>query len=314
MYCFHPINVREWKQTDKVVSTDRFGINKYKSVKTSNYHLVPCGKCVACLSRKRNEWTYRLTMEKDHSDYTYFGTLTYDNDKIPVRLKDNVPYFVFNKSDVQKYMKRVRYFISQINKNVTCSYYLVSEYGKISHRPHYHYLMYIHGDPGLQHKKQIDMILRDTWQNGFITIKAANSANIHYVTKYVVKDLDQSFSDCIDDVFVLASKRPYIGSYHEKILQKQIDYSALDPKVFINGFAAAMPRIYREKVGASGMIVPMSDEDPRLSKDMENRLLKEYSKTHSYFSKLDFIKFCTSKLNNMEYVAKKRQLQRTEKL
>lgn len=314
MYCLHPISVRQWRQVVDHVQEGDSDLATHKSYRTNSLQLVPCGKCVACLARKRNEWTYRLTKESEKSDYTYFGTLTYDNDNIPVRVKNGIPYLVFRKSDVQKYLKRVRYFISEISSDIWCSYYLVSEYGGHGHRPHYHFLWFVHGDRYLQHKKQIDMILRDCWQLGFVTFKPANQANIHYVTKYCVKDLEQIPEDCIDPVFILASKRPYIGSIYEPILQSQVDQSSLEPKVFNNGFPAAMPRIYRQKLGAAGLSVQMSDIDPRLTREQELNFVSCFMRNRTDFSLTEFHEYVNRRLYAMEKNAERRQLQRNEKL
>lgn len=314
MYCLHPISVREWKHVldhDQLSDSD---LKTYKSVRTNSYRLVPCGKCVACLSRRRNDWTYRLTKEKEYSDYTYFGTLTYDQKNIPIRVQNDIPYFVFDKKHIQKYLKRVRYFINEIDKNIKCSYYLTSEYGSISHRPHYHFLFFIKNDSYLKHKKQIDMILRECWQLGFVTMKAANSANIHYVTKYCVKDLENLPSDCIDPVFILASKRPYIGSSIERTLDKQTDLSGFEPKVFNNGFPGAMPRIYRDKIGVPGLSVKMSDLDPRITISQELAYLTDYKKNHSVFDINDFHCYINRRLYAIEKNAERRQLKRNEKL
>lgn len=304
MYCFHPILVRQWYE-------DKKGIKK----QSKSYHQVPCGKCVACLARKRNEWTYRLSMEQQMSDYTFFATLTYDDKNCPVKIKDGKPYLVFSVSDVQKYMKRVRYFIDQIDKNIVTSYYLTSEYGGIGHRPHYHFLFYVKGDNYLRHKKQIDMILRNTWEKGFVTFKPANDANIHYVTKYCVKDLETMPSDCIDPVFILVSKRPYLGSSFEPTLEKQINFSpGYEAKVFIHGMPNAMPRIYRQKLGAAACRAKPSIYCDFLTGDTEQKYYSEWRRSHSYFSVPEFINFCWAKVKRVEKDATRRQLKRNEKL
>lgn len=313
MYCLHPIEVRKYRKILDHVQEDESDLTKYKSVKTNSYQLVPCGKCVACLSRKRNEWTYRLTKEKEYSDYTYFATLTYDQQNIPIKIQDGIPYFVFNKKHVQDYMKRIRYFISKVSDQIQIGYYLVSEYGGIGHRPHYHMILYVKNDGFLQHKKQIDMILRNTWPYGFVTFKAATPANIHYVTKYCVKNLETFPEDCIDPVFILVSKRPYIGASHEMDLQQQVDLS-FEAKVFNNGFPGAMPRIYRQKTGVSGLSVRMSDLDPRLTVSQELQYITDYRKSHSSFSVNDFHDYVQKRLFAIEKAAERRQLQRNEKL
>ena len=52
-----------------------------------NGRLVPCQKCPVCLSKSRNDWSFRLRQEvgRDRS-HCYFVTLTYDNDHLPIRL------------------------------------------------------------------------------------------------------------------------------------------------------------------------------------------------------------------------------------
>lgn len=51
--------------------------------------LVPDQTCPVCLAKKRNDWSFRLRQEVDHSDgNAYFVTLTYDPENLPVqRLK-----------------------------------------------------------------------------------------------------------------------------------------------------------------------------------------------------------------------------------
>lgn len=52
--------------------------------------LVPCGKCYACLNRKRSSLSLKLHLEENSSKYCYFLTLTYDNDHLPLfRLIDS---------------------------------------------------------------------------------------------------------------------------------------------------------------------------------------------------------------------------------
>ena len=46
--------------------------------------LVPCGKCPACLNKKRTALGLKLHLEELHSKFAYFITLTYDNDYLPL--------------------------------------------------------------------------------------------------------------------------------------------------------------------------------------------------------------------------------------
>ena len=40
---------------------------------------VPCGKCLECLQEKKQEWCFRLDIEKRYSDASFFVTLTYED-------------------------------------------------------------------------------------------------------------------------------------------------------------------------------------------------------------------------------------------
>lgn len=302
MYCLHPINVRMWS-----------GEEGHK-VRTNSYHYVPCGKCVACLARRRDEWKYRLSRERDMSDYSFFLSNTYDNQHIPIRIQDGTPFFVFDKTHAQKYIKRVRYFLGQLDKSLKMTYLCVSEYGGIGHRPHLHFLVFFKGDPYHRYMKQVREILHGTWEHGFLCIEYPEDGRIHYITKYCVKNLDQMPEDCIDPVFILASKRPYLGAPYEHILEKQLDGSLL-PTVFYRGHQQAMPRIYRNKLGAAG--IPgseMSDHDPRLYKKLESSFRAAFMRNRSTFDQEAFVRYCNSRLDNIEKLAIKRQLQRNEKL
>ena len=298
MRCFHPISVREW-QGDEVKR------------KTNSYHLVPCGKCVACLSRKRNDWTYRLQREQAGSSYSFFLTLTYDEQNIPIRIVDNKPYFVFDKKHVQDYLKRVRYYISELNEDIVCRYYCVSEYGKKTQRPHYHMQFFVRNDNLLAYYKQVTKVLEANWKYGYFQRKPTNQANIHYVTKYCIKSLDELDPLCIDKTFILCSKRPYLGEYAEQTLEKQhYEY----PVVFVNGTRQAMPRIYRKKLGFGGVNIPESVEDPRLSVTGYSEMLSAYKATHDKFNIYEFRTWVDSRFLKMETDSKRRQLTRNEKL
>lgn len=299
MRCLHPIEVREW-EGDEVKR------------KTNSYRLVPCGKCVACLTRKRNDWTYRLQRERSGSSYSFFLTLTYNDDTIPLRIVNDKPYFVFDKKHVQDYLKRVRYFVSKLDKDVICRYYCVSEYGKRTQRPHYHMQFFVKNDDNCKYYKSVRKILEENWSYGYFQAKTTDDANIHYVTKYCIKSLDEVDERCIDEPFILCSKRPYLGDCAESTLEKQ---PFQFPVVFSNGMRQAMPRIYRNKLGFAGCNVPESDYDPRLSAATFDEMFRTWKATALPGSTFkDFQLFVNCRLESYESDARRRQLTRQEKL
>lgn len=306
MYCLHPINVRKYSE-----ELDKFGKHK----KTNEYHFVPCGKCVACLSRKRNELSFRLKREQDFSCYSLYVTLTYDQKFIPIKVVDNKPFFVFNKKHVQDYLKRTRYYLNSLNQDLKFSYYCVSEYGGKFHRPHYHLQIFVKNDKYGKYRRTVTKVLEQQWKFGFTVIKETNDANIHYVTKYCVKSLEQTPADCIDPVFMLCSKRPYLGSGAEEIIDRQFnDFEGTNfnkPVVFNNGYRTNMPRIYRNKLGIQGLAAEMS-VDPRLTQKQYDEMQKEFFKTNQ--SQEKFVEFVNQKFKLIERNARLRQLNRSETL
>lgn len=301
MFCLHPILTKKYSEKLN---------DRGKKTKTNEYHQVPCGRCVSCLARRRAEWTYRLTAEQRCASYAYFVTLTYDDVNVPLKIFDGKPYFVFDKSHVQKYIKRVRYFCDQFD--IKTKYFLVSEYGGHTHRPHYHAIFFAYDEKN----DKFDIfrqILHDTWQHGFVTIKPANAANIHYVTKYCVKSLQDEFEDCKDHVFMLCSKDSYLGKGYEEILDYQNDGHIKDPVVFLNGYKQVMPRIYREKLGY-GSIPQSRSPHPRLNMDNYNKFRTEYLKKMRKFDETAFHVWIDKRLMHYEDRAKRNQLNRLEKL
>lgn len=101
------------------------------------YITVPCGKCSECLKAKTNSWYTRLHEEYLNSYRTYMITLTYDDEHVPHNMfGDNVVC----KRDIQLFFKRLR---KNVNGCIKFKYFLCSEYGPKTARPHYHCLLFI---------------------------------------------------------------------------------------------------------------------------------------------------------------------------
>lgn len=301
MYCLHPIFVKKYSE-----ALNANGKHKL----TNELRQVPCGKCVSCLARRRAEWTFRLTAEQHCANYSYFVTLTYDDANVPVRVRDGKPYFVFRKEDVQKYIKRVRYFAQKFD--IKLKYFCVSEFGGHTHRPHYHAIFFSY-DAGNNKYNILRDILQNEWNLGFVTIKPANAANIHYVTKYCVKSLQESFEDCIDNTFTLCSTGSYLGKGFEDVLDIQNEDHIKDPVVFLNGYRQVMPRIYRNKLGY-GTIPQKPSPHPRLNMISYMQFMNEYLSKFTKFDEITFHQWIDKRLAYYEKRAIRNQLNRLEKL
>lgn len=242
MECFHPINVP-------------FIVN---GVRTKSYHQVPCGTCYACRERIQNAWIFRLSQEERKAKRSYFVTLTYSDEFPPIKqipLDGGESTFVLTvkKTDVQKYLKRLRKRLPV----GSLRYYLVSEYGHQTHRPHYHAIFFYNGPDDIADKFQLD------WPFGFIQVGTVTEASIAYTTKYLLKDCEvpQGANPC----FSLSSRRPAIGlcylndeiqDFHggRAIDQKDGTVSFTDGVPYIlhrNGRKMAIPRYFRDKLGVA---------------------------------------------------------------
>lgn len=169
----------------------------------------PCGKCVECIQKYQNDWTFRLEQEFREWKYAYFITMTYDNNHIPYvtletpvesrvvydddgftdyveetehpeyldnirnyfvnmpenrhlrRLREHldehsayvcpdnievgIPIPCVSKQDVQNWLKRVReqYAYDHDGERLKFKYFICSEYGPSTFRPHYHAVIFV---------------------------------------------------------------------------------------------------------------------------------------------------------------------------
>lgn len=135
--------------------------------------VVPCGKCPICLANQRAEWVFRLQQEFFDSSFAIFVTLTYNDENLPADLS-------VNKRDVQLFHKRLRKHFPPSDLR----FYLVSEYGDHTYRPHYHGLYFF---KSVYDKRFIYDTFTNSWNNGFCSFGDVEEGSIVYCTKYCLK-------------------------------------------------------------------------------------------------------------------------------
>lgn len=156
---------------------------------------VPCGKCEACRNDDSLSWRIRLKEHFFSSVNAFFVTLTYTDDKLPFKqlTLDNgrvTWHESVDKKDCQKFFKRLRKrFEDNFKKQEeSFSYFLVSEYGPTTFRPHYHAILFnlpeLSNIPEVQDFKITEEIYK-LWGNGFVKVDRCNEARIAYCTKYM---------------------------------------------------------------------------------------------------------------------------------
>lgn len=192
----------------------------------------PCGHCVNCMARSRQEWVFRLRMEYKECNFGLFVTLTYDDEKLPL---DGV-----SKRDIQLFLKRLR---KNFNSKVL-RYFIVSEYGDHTHRAHYHGLLFFKCD----RTNDIYDTIEKSWQNGFVQFGEIEEGSIVYCTKYCLKKNDVP-RGCNPNFRLLSKMNGGIGIGHALELSDYYTARLDQPQgVTSRDQSAPMPRYYRTKL------------------------------------------------------------------
>lgn len=188
----------------------------------SERKLVPCGKCIPCLSNKRNDWIIRLRQEHKASQGASFITLTYDWKNYP---KDGK----LCKLDLQLFMKRLRK-----KSGSRLRYFAVGEYGSKNGRPHYHLLLFNVTD--INHRK-----LNEAWGKGIVHVGQVTEASIAYCTKYVIQPKHA-------DQFTLMSRGYGIGLNY--LTDAMVGWHREDDRNYLveYGVKRRLPRYYKDKI------------------------------------------------------------------
>jgi len=140
-----------------------------------------------------------------------------------------------NKTECQLFFKRMRKFIK-------FRYYLVSEYGPQTYRPHYHALLFM---PDVSFNRLSEIITK-SWTNGFHTLSNIHPARIHYCTNYVISR--QMFPEGTTKNFCLMSRNPGIGYYY---LDKYAQWHTDNGRYYVTspgGERTLLPRYYADKI------------------------------------------------------------------
>lgn len=222
--------------------TIEVGGKEYKQVP------VPCGKCEACLARRARDWMIRLREEMKDSSYACFVTLTYDDEHLPredrkvydwmidqeVIFKD-VP--VHRVRDCQLFLKRLR----KDNPDVKIRYFLVSEFGPKTLRPHYHVIIF-----NLSRERCNKAYISSKWKNGFVEVSKVTEGRIAYVTKYCFGSTTLPY--WLPKNFTKMSLKPAIGYKWYECYKKQLEIlNEEDAYYFANSYHLPCPAYYVRK-------------------------------------------------------------------
>jgi len=201
----------------------------------------PCGKCGGCLAKRASDWSVRLLHEKILHERSSFITLTYADDEV----------VDVDKVTCQNFLKRLRKSLAPSR----IRFYLASEYGDQSHRPHYHAIIFGH-DFTLDHGAKVvrsglytSPLLEAAWGLGHVSAGEVSGASIRYVCNYIlgkedvpsVVSLETGDSRPLAPTFALMSRNPGIGA---RWIDAHSGETYRDDDVVCGSFRRRPPRYY----------------------------------------------------------------------
>lgn len=184
------------------------------------FQVCTCGKCTLCRYRKTQQWMCRAFAENCTSETPpLFLTLTYNDWCYPAcgLLKEHC----------QLFMKRLRKRLSDYGYDCNLRFYLAAEYGKNTHRGHYHLLLW--NFPYMDYREMVDF-LQDAWSVVIDRVEYDYIANhdIVYIEKSRKWNLGKR---CYEDVDIYRKRLGFVyllyvkdgaASYVMKYLRKEI--------------------------------------------------------------------------------------------
>lgn len=202
---------------------------------------VACGKCVECLQKYSEEWSFRIMGEASLYRDNCFITLTYNNEHLP----DNGTLV---KRDFQLFIKSLRERLAPFR----IRYFGCGEYGKKGLRPHYHIIIFNWKPSDLMFWKRdrsgVDLFrsrfIESIWKYGYSSVGALSLKSAKYCAKYMQK-LNDVKPGCIKP-FLLMSTHPGIG--YDTIKKSMLDYD----KIYFDGKSFHIPRYYLKVLERDG--------------------------------------------------------------
>lgn len=208
---------------------------------------VPCGKCEACRDARKVSWEDRLCLEVadwyKHGGIGLLLTFTYNETFLPRYCTDTASVPCFSPSDVKQFLNRLKVRCYREFGPNFYKYFICSEFGKITQRPHLHSTFLI--ADGTKYVQFVE-ICRECWSLTFETDRKGHKRLVHrlgymfpkrkhgiyvddkgrnrdprfrnqlagakYVCKYVCKDLAYMDDERVKDMM----REPYFSYYLPK--------------------------------------------------------------------------------------------------
>lgn len=231
-----------------------------KNPKDGSWLPVSCGKCALCRVKRSVDWRVRLGMERfTQRNYgSSFVTLTYSDRFLPSDYSCRI-------EEVQKAIKRFRYYCKN-KKGVispTFKYFLTSEYGDETARPHYHCILC-----GVN-TNTARRVFQDSWKYGFVHALPLMPYRIRYVVDYVtIYDLTPEAKDSMRLDGIEPPQDIFSNGIAKQYMLDNLDFAQEHGFYFFDGKKWIPPSYWRNKLNI--------DFDPISMANQRIEMLRQY--------------------------------------
>lgn len=229
-------------RSKEVGRTGKRGITFNRNASFSGVPMeLPCGQCIGCRLEHSRQWAMRCMHEKQMHADNVFLTLTYDDRHLP-------DGGTLVRKDPQLFLKRLR---KKYGEGIR--FYGCGEYGELSARPHYHFILFNFRCPDLRYYKSTRSgeklftsdCIKGLWPYGFNVLGDVSFKSCAYVARYVTGkikgDLAEAHYAGRLPEFSMMSRNPGIGS---KWFQEYGPASYKWDAIVMNGKEVRPPRFY----------------------------------------------------------------------
>lgn len=264
LICSYSIHHVEDRGKELFVPCHTEYVSPYARKAIKNFVEIPCGKCIDCRLKYSRQWADRCMLELQYHESSYFVTLTYDDDHLPINdYIDPVTGEIGQsatlvKKDMQDFFKRLRDRYSRRYDN-KLRYYFCGEYGSQTMRPHYHAIIFgLKLDDLVPYKRTSQgfllynsEFLDKCWQHrGYVVVANVTWDTCAYTARYILKKQYGSAAEIYERFnflpeFTQMSLRPAIGrQYYEDHKDEIYSFDTIHIPTSTGGLRIRPPRYY----------------------------------------------------------------------
>lgn len=280
-----------------------------------NFIEIPCGQCISCRLARSREWADRCMLELQYHKSSYFVTLTYDDDHLPLNDFIDSETGEFGKSaslvkkDMQDFFKRLRRNYEYSGKTNKLRYYMCGEYGSQTYRPHYHAIIFgLELDDlvpfkktNLGHMLYNSPFLAKCWQHkGYVVAAEVTWETCAYTARYILKKQYGSAAEIYDRLNILPeftqmSLKPAIGrDYYDEHKDDIYKYDKIHLRTKQGGLEIRPPRYYDRLFDID------YPEESKIMKEQRKRFAENATKFKLNMTSKDYLEMLKTEENNLK--------------